>query len=68
MITGTAPPGPASAIGSCGNGRFRRNLTVRSSGAESSSVAAISALANGIRTPKRRMLATTSRAKTGSLS
>src|SRR6516164_7503336 len=50
------------------NGRFRRNRTVRSSGADSSSVAAINASAKLMRAAKRRMLATTSRAKTGSLS
>ena len=68
MIAGTVPPGPASAIGRCGKGRFSRNLTVRSSSADNSSVAAIRALANGARTAKRRMLATTSFANTGSLS
>jgi hypothetical protein len=64
MITGTVPPGPAGAIGRCGKGRFSWNLTVRSSAADNSSVAVIRALANGTRTAKRRMLATTSFAST----
>ena len=68
MMAGTMPPGPARALGRCGNGCFRRNRTVRSSGADSSSVAAISASARLMRAAKRRMLATTSRASTGSLS
>jgi hypothetical protein len=68
MIAGTVPPVPASASGRCGKGRFNRNFTVRSSAADSSSVAAIKALANGTRTAKRRILATTSFANTGSLS
>jgi len=68
MIADTMPPGPAAASGRCGNGCFRRNRTVLSSGADSSSVAAMSASAKLIREAKRRMLATTSRASTGSLS
>jgi len=68
MIAGTLPPGPARASGRCGNGRFKRNRTVRSSGVDSSSVASISVLAKMTRGAKRRMLATTSRASTGSLS
>jgi hypothetical protein len=68
MMAGTLDPGPANASGRCGNGRFRRNRTLRSSGADSSSVAVNSALAKLIRSAKRRRLATTSRANTGSLS
>jgi hypothetical protein len=68
MIAGTVPPGPASASGRCEKGRFNRNFTVRSSAADSSSVAAIKALANGTRTANRRILATISFANTGSLS
>src|ERR1700719_2489523 len=68
IMAGTMPPGPARASGRCGNGRFRRNRTVRSSGADTSSVVSISALAKMTRGAKRRMLATTSRANTGSLS
>src|SRR5580704_5650971 len=66
MIAGTLPPGPARASGRCGKGRFKRNRTVRSPGADSSSVASISAVAKMTRGAKRRMLATTSRANTGS--
>ena len=54
----------ASASGSSGNGHFRRNTIVLSSGADSSSVRAISAWPNGSRAPQRRMLATQSRAST----
>jgi hypothetical protein len=50
MIAGTVPPGPASAIGRWGNGRFNWNFTVRSSVADNSLVAAIKALTNGTRT------------------
>src|ERR1700692_33772 len=52
------------ASGSKGNGRFSRNVIVLSSGADSSSVRAISACPSGSRTPQRRMLATQSRAST----
>src|SRR5260370_29571535 len=57
IIAGTVPPGPARASGRCGNGRFSRNRTLRSSGAEGSSVTAISAPAMLIRALNRRMLA-----------
>src|SRR5438105_3794890 len=55
MIAGTVPPGPASASGRCGKRRFSRNRTVWSSGADNSSVAAISAVAKLMRGAKRRM-------------
>ncbi len=66
MITGALPPGPARASGRCGNRRFRRKRTVLSSAADKSSVASKSAAAKMTRGAKRRMLATTSFASTGS--
>lgn len=54
-----------SAIGSSGNGCFRRNRIVRSSGAESSSVASMREPPNGSRFAQRRSDATQSRASTG---
>ena len=53
-----------SAMGSSGKGRFRRKRMVRSSGAESSSVASIRTVPKGSRLAQRRMLATQSRAST----
>ena len=53
-----------SAKGSSGKGRFRRKRMVRSSGAESSSVASIRLAPKGSRCAQRRMLATQSRAST----
>ena len=66
IITGDGVVGLLSAWGSSGNGLFSRNWMVRSSGAESSSVAAISAPPNASRFAQRRMLATQSRAVTRS--
>ncbi len=60
--------GPAlpNASGSSGKGVRRRNWMVRSSGADKSSVAASKACPNVSRLPQRAMLATQSRASTGS--
>ena len=61
MLGGVLP----SASGSSGNGRFMRNTMVLSSGAQISSVAAISAWPKPSRAPQRFTLATQSRASTG---
>jgi hypothetical protein len=53
-----------SASGNNGKGYFRRKRMVRSSGAESSSVACISVVPKGSRFAQRWMLATQSRAST----
>ena len=65
MITGMLLPVLPSASGSNGNARFSRNWMVLSSGAESSSVTAISACPKLSRLPQRCRLATQSRASTG---
>ena len=65
MIGQMFPAVLASASGSSGNGRIRRNTMLRSSGADTSAVAAISADPNASRTAQRRTLATQSRASTG---
>ena len=65
MMHGVNVDDPASAAGRCGKGLVRRNRRVRSSGAESSLVTAISDWPNGSRAPNRLMLAAASRASTG---
>ena len=66
IIAGISEGDLPSASGSSGNGFFSRNWMVLSSGADSSSVAASSAWPNASRLPQRWMLATQSRASTGS--
>ncbi len=66
MMQGMLVPVLPSAFGSSGNGFFSRNRTTLSETADSSSVTAISALPNASRAAKRRMLGTTSCARTGS--
>ena len=64
IISGFGVVGLPNACGSSGNGFFSLNWIVLSSGAESSSVAAISAPPNASRAAQRLMLATQSRANT----